>query len=210
VRFARSTKPGTYRFLCQVHGPSMSGAVHIVPSSQSVKSPAAVTAEGAAARVAVLQRVQPGFATLAGRPATEPLAGSGDPSSPEALITAFGPRDVKVPVGGVVSWTVIGTHSIAFNAPPDAIGLRQQDPDGSVHVSRPASVPAGGVGANAGTQQAVIDGGSWDGRGFRSSGLVFGPPPPNTTSFRLRFTRAGKYTLVCTVHPAMTGSVTVG
>ena len=55
----------------------------------------------------------------------------------------------------------------------------------------------------------VIDGGSWDGRGFRSSGIIFGPPPPNTTQFKLRFTNAGTYAFVCSVHRGMSGTVTV-
>jgi plastocyanin len=211
LRFAKSTKPGTYRFLCQVHGPDMSGSVRVVKASVAVKDPAAVVSEGNAARQAVLQRVQPGFALLSEATRARPLAGSGDPSAPDALIAAFGPRDLSVPVGGSLSWVVIGTHSIAFKAPPDAIGLRRTAADGGVHLSELAELPAGGPGAGPAVQQppSLIDGGSWDGRGFRSSGIIFGPPPPHTSSYRLRFTKAGRYAFVCTVHPGMSGTVTV-
>jgi plastocyanin len=200
LRFARSTKPGTYRFLCQVHGPGMAGSVQVVDKGTRVKDPKAVDAEGQVAREASLQRVQQGFSLLR----------SGDPAAGDALITAFGPPELTVPVGGTLSWTVIGTHSIAFNAPPDAIGLRREA-DGIAHLSEPAQLPAGGPGAGPSVQQPppVIDGGSWDGSGFRSSGIIFGPPPPNTTQFKLRFTKAGTYQFVCTVHRGMTGSVTV-
>lgn len=211
VRFAESTPPGTYRFLCQVHGPDMSGSVQVVDNGTEVKDPDAVLAEGKAAREASLQRVQPGFSLLRSGTSEHPLAGSGDPSAGDAFITAFGPRGLTVPVGGSLSWTVIGTHSIAFKAPPDAIGLRRDADDGTAHISAAATVPAGGPGAGPAMQQPppIIDGGSWDGSGFRSSGIIFGPPPPHPSQFRLRFTRAGTYDLVCTVHVGMTGTVTV-
>jgi plastocyanin len=211
VTFAKSTKAGTYRFLCQVHGPDMSGSVQVVSADTAIKNPAAVSAEGQTGRDAALQRVRSGFALLSSATAAHPLAGSGDPGAPEALVAAFGPRNLKVPVGGSLSWTVIGTHSIAFNAPTDAIGLRRKGDGGSVHLSEQAEMPAGGPGAGPGVPQppSVIDGGSWNGVGFRSSGIIFGPPPPHTTQFRLRFTKAGTYDFVCTVHVGMSGTVRV-
>jgi plastocyanin len=189
----------------------MAGAVQVEPAATAVKDPAAVEAEGLAARDALLQGVQPGFELLKAATADHALAGSGDPGAPSALITAFAPRDVTVVVGHPIAWTVIGTHSLAFNAPQDALGLRQEGPAGAVHISAKASLPAGGKGAGPAVPEppSVIDGGRWNGSGFRSSGLIFGPPPPHTTSFRLTFTKPGRYTLVCLVHPDMTGSVTV-
>jgi plastocyanin len=211
VRFAKAIKPGRYHFLCQVHGPDMSGSVQVVKSRTAVKDPAAVRAEGEAARQSTLQRVRPGLSLLAEGTSAHPLAGSGDPGAPDALIAAFGPRALSVRVGAPLSWTVIGTHSIAFNAPPDAIGLRQVGADGVVHLSQRAGLPAGGPGAGPAFQQppSVIDGGSWNGVGFRSSGIIFGPPPPHTTQFRLRFTKPGTYAFVCTVHVGMSGTVRV-
>jgi hypothetical protein len=90
--------------------------------------------------------------------------------------------------------------------------LRRPGENGAVHLSERATLPAGGPGAGPALEQlpSVIDGGSWDGSGFRSSGVIFGPPPPHTTAFRLRFTRAGTYAFVCTVHREMTGEVAVG
>jgi plastocyanin len=212
LRLAPKTRPGTYRFVCQVHGPDMSGALQVVAATTAVKDPAAVEAEGLAARDALLQRVQPGFGLLRAATAAHALAGSGDPAAPNALITAFGPQAVTVVAGHPMSWTVIGTHSLAFHPPDDALGLRQPSAGGAaVHVSAKAVLPAGGPGAGPDVPEppSIVDGGSWDGRGFRSSGLIFGPPPPHTTSFRLTFTKPGRYTFVCLVHPDMTGTVTV-
>jgi plastocyanin len=211
LHLSRSIKPGSYRFLCQVHGPAMSGTVEVVAKDTGVKDPAAVAAEGDAAREGVLQRLRPGANALTTATAVHALAGSGDPGAPNGLLTSFGPRDVKVPVGGTVAWTFIGTHGIAFNAPPDAVGLLHKGSSG-VHLSDQAQQPAGGPGAGPAVAQPppLIDGGTWDGSGFRSTGVVFGAPPPQTTTFRLRFSKAGRYAMVCTVHPDMTGSVTVG
>jgi hypothetical protein len=58
-------------------------------------------------------------------------------------------------------------------------------------------------------QAVVIDGGSWDGVGFRSTGLV-GSYPPVTVTLRQTFTTAGTYPYRCLFHPAMAGAVKVG
>ena len=72
--------------------------------------------------------------------------------------------------------------------------------------------PAGGPGVQPGAQNppAVINGGSWNGQCFRSSGVIFGPPPPKSTVFTLTFSKAGTYTFQCTVHEDMKGTVKVG
>jgi plastocyanin len=55
----------------------------------------------------------------------------------------------------------------------------------------------------------VTDGGSFDGTGFRSTGLVLSFPP-SLLGYKMTFTKAGTYGYVCLIHPGMTGSVVVG
>ena len=56
----------------------------------------------------------------------------------------------------------------------------------------------------------MINGRTWNGVGFRNSGLIFGDAPPHTTAFKLTFSKAGSYKFQCTVHEDMKGTVTVG
>jgi hypothetical protein len=56
----------------------------------------------------------------------------------------------------------------------------------------------------------VVDGGTWDGAGFRSSGFPIclgGDCPP--ARFSLTFTKPGTYRYACLLHPAMIGTVVV-
>jgi len=211
VKLSPTMKPGAFSFICQVHGPEMTGTIDVVDAATPVKDAAAVEAEGVAARDALLQKLKPAFASLATATPTHALAGALVPSVMGAEITQFGPAAVKIPVGGTVTWTVNGFHSIAFNAPADAQGFRQPGPGKEVHGSKKAGDPAGGPGANPNARELppLIDGGTWNGVGFRNSGFIpsFGPKP---TAFRLRFGKAGTYQFQCTVHEDMKGTVTVG
>lgn len=211
ITISPSAKPGAYRIICQLHGPEMTGTLTVVDAATPVKDPAAVAAQGTAERDAVLQKLKPARDQLTKGTAAKAYAGALSPAVQNAFVTDFGPSDITIPVGGTVTWQVLGPHTIAFNAPADAQSLRLPGADGSVHLSQKAVLPAGGPGADpAQRPKPVIDGGAWNGSGFRSSGLVFGGPPPETTSFRLRFTKAGTYPFICTVHPDMKGTVTVG
>ena len=211
VTFSKSTPPGVYRFMCQLHGPEMTGQVTVVEPSVPVMEPDAVEAEGVAARYALLTKLQPGFAMLDKATASHAFAGGGVASVENALITQFGPHDISVPVGGSVTWTVLGPHDVAFNAPADAQSLRLPGAGKAVHLSQKAVLPAGGPGADLAAQKQppVIDGKTWNGVGFRSSGLIFGDPPPHTTAFKLTFSKAGTYQFQCLVHEDMKGTVTV-
>lgn len=212
VTFAPTTKPGKYRFMCQLHGPGMTGAVTVVDPTSTIKDPAAVEAQGTSEREALLPKLKPGFDMLAKATAAAAFAGSGVDSVDNALITAFGPKDIKIPVGGSVSWTVLGPHVVAFNAPADAQGARVAGDGTAVHLSQKAVAAAGGVGIDPAAQQPppLIDGGIWNGVGFRSSGLIIGSPPPHATVFKLAFSKAGTYSFMCTIHEDMKGTVTVG
>jgi hypothetical protein len=102
---------------------------------------------------------------------------------------------------------VVGPHSFYFNAPASGQQLRAPAPDGSVHLNPKAAAPIGGPGAPE--KPGLFDGGSWDGAGERSSGLILSFPP-DLYSYKLRFTKAGTYNFLCTVHTNMKGTVTVG
>ncbi|MDX6196988.1 MAG: hypothetical protein QOJ79_139 [Actinomycetota bacterium] len=212
MTFSPSTPPGDYRMMCQIHGPEMTGTVSVVDAATPIKDAAAVQAQGEAERSAILAKLAPGLAMLAKATPAKAFAGSGVPSVETAMITQFGPQDIKIPVGGTVNWTVLGPHSVGFNAPADAQSLRLPGAGKELHLSQKAFLAAGGPGVDPAAQESppLIDGGSWNGVGFRSSGVIFGGPPPHSTVFRLKFTKAGSYKFQCTVHEDMKGLVTVG
>ncbi len=54
----------------------------------------------------------------------------------------------------------------------------------------------------------VIDGGTWDGQGFRNSGGLLSFPPA-MFAFKMSFSEPGTYTYKCLIHPDMEGTVKV-
>jgi hypothetical protein len=68
--------------------------------------------------------------------------------------------------------------------------------------------PEGGPPTPNGPPFTPIDGGTYDGSGYKSTGLLtgFGPPMPQPS---VTFTKAGTYSYVCLIHPKMGGVVKV-
>ena len=116
-----------------------------------------------------------------------------------------------------MTWTVLGPHTISFDAPEDANQARVVAPDGSVHINAKAFVPANSPGqppppegeAPPPGPPILIDGGMWDGEGFISSGIILSFPP-QLFQYRLTFATAGTYKFQCLIHPDMEGTVRVG
>jgi plastocyanin len=230
VHLSSSIAPGTYRFMCLLHREGMTGKVVVVPSSTSVRSPSAQFASGQKVLHVTEAKLQPAAAKLVqGKPpfpVTLPgtnvvLAGSGAQSAQEAEITQFGPSKVSIPVGGSVTWYLIGPHSITFNSNKSDDDIRTVAPDGSVHLNPKALAPAnspgepppkgGGGSGNGPPKFKVVASTSWNGAGFHNSGVFvnsFGPPL--IEGYKITFTKAGTYKYICTVHDNMKGEVDVG
>jgi plastocyanin len=234
VHLSSGIAPGTYRFMCLLHREGMTGKVVVVPSSTSVPSPSAQFAAGQKSLQATEAKLQPAATALAqGKPplpvklpgANPILAGSGTQSVQEAAITQFGPTKVHIPVGGSVTWYLIGPHSITFNSNKSNDDIRSVAPDGSVHLNPKALAPAGGPGepppkgggggggggsSNAPPTFKVVASTSWNGSGFLNSGVFVNSGPPLVEGYKLTFTKAGTYKYICTVHDDMKGEVDVG
>jgi plastocyanin len=221
--------PGTYRFMCALHREEMQGKITVVPASKTIMSPSAQFALGQkqfardvaplAPAIATLRQGKPPVPglTLPGSP-NAVLAGSGVPNHPGA-VDEFGQKTVSIPVGGTVTWWIIGPHSITFNSDESNDDIRSEAPDGTVHANPKAFGPAGGPGEpppakggpTKGIHFKVVASSSWDGKGFHSSGVFtnsFGPPV--IEGYKLKFTKAGTYHYICTVHDHMKGTVIVG
>ncbi len=231
VHLSSATPAGSYGFMCLLHREFMSGKLVVEPSSTTVASPGAQYAAGQKQLAKVEALLDPavtaerqGNPPIPGLslPANSVLAGSGSPApaAAAASITEFGSKTVKIPVGGSVTWWLIGPHTISFGTDRSNNDIRGVAPDGSVHINPAAVVPAGGPGEpprppSGGSQNhpkfKVVASSTWNGHGLHSSGLFansFGPPA--IEGYKLTFTRAGTYKYICTVHDNMKGTVVVG
>ncbi len=223
VTLADDIEPGRYRYLCLQHGTAMTGSIIVVDSDEVIPTPAEVLAAGEAQVNELAAKLEAAVAALSTLDADTAQAGSGSPDVQIGIVNMFGPQDVSVAVGGSVTWTVIGPHTISFNAPEDATPLRllvmerSAPPEEAVHINEKTLAPANSAGqppppegeAPPPGPPILIDGGTWDGEGFLSSGVIVSFPP-QLFQYRLTFSTAGTYNFTCLLHPGMEGTVRVG
>jgi plastocyanin len=226
MKLSSSLKPGTYRWMCLLHRETMSGTLTVVAKGTSVPSVSEQTAKGAAELATAVGKVKPAADALAGGsipelgflPKTAQLAGGLTQAEPNVEITEFGKKDVSIPAGGSVTWVVLGPHTISFNAPADATQLKVNGSHLNEKAVAPAPQSAPGQPPPAQTTSTdpnappppprIVDGGTWDGAGFRSSGL-FASFPPAFDGYKITFSKPGTYTYKCLIHDKMEGTIKV-
>jgi plastocyanin len=145
-------------------------------------------------------------------------------------INEFIPRDITVKPGEKVTWVMMGGHTISFNV-PKYFPIIEVSADGVVKRNPRLDPPAGGApeppaeeegppgegegppgegegppGEGEPMEPVEIDGGTFDGAGFWSSGLIYGDP---YLVYHLRFSEPGTYKYACLIHPPMVGAVNV-
>jgi plastocyanin len=226
VHISSSTRPGTYRYMCALHREGMTARIVVVPASTPVASPAAQFAAGQRVLAGLERKLAPALkaerhgkapvpVSIPGAPYV--LAGSGSPSVNEGGIAEFGPKVVTIPVGGSVTWWLLGVHTITFNSNKTDDDIRLTAPNGTVHLNPKAVAPAGGPGepppARGGPKSGIhfklVTSATWNGRGFHNSGIFANSNPPLVEGYKLTFTRAGTYDYICTVHDNMKGTIVV-
>ena len=201
----------------------MQGKITVVPSTTPVASPAAQFAVGQkqlakdeAGLVTPAKLLAQGKPPIPGvtLPGSNPvLVGSGNPgSSDPGQIDQFGPRTVHIPVGGSVTWWLVGLHSITFNStrvdndvqavynergcPVEREGRRTQ-------VGGPGAAVEASHGRDAEPHQLQGPFASQSGKRPGDSttlGCSGTSQPPNIEGYKLTFTHAGTYKFICTVH----------
>jgi plastocyanin len=203
-----------------VHFTEMVGEITVVPWGEegvrTTGSPEEAVAAGEAQRDQIAAQLDAVVTELSTLDADSARAGSGSPDVPLGLVNMFGPGDLSISTGESVTWTVMGTHTISFNAPEDAFNLRLMQLDAvfggeGIITNQKAAAPANSPGQtpDATGSPVLIDGGSWDGEGFISSGLIESSSE-QVVQYRLTFDKAGTYNLQCLIHPGMEGTVKVG
>jgi plastocyanin len=220
VHLSDTIKPGTYRYMCLLHREHMTGSIEVVPEGTAVPSAEEQTATGQAELKAEEAKLSSAVDDLRhGKHAGMKMpsehavvAGSSTKDSEYGSIDEFGPNVISVPVGGTVTWTFDGVHTVSFNTTKANDDPRTEAPDGTIHLNGDALAPApppSGPPPAEGAPPVAITTSTFDGSGLHSSGIVFGDPG-TPTSYAVTFTKAGKYHYICTIHDGMEGDVIVG
>ena len=214
LKISDSIKPGSYGFFCSVHGPFHSGMMQVVPADQPIPSPSEVNQQ---TRSELNEVVEPfrevfeganeGQFVYGGEAFSGNFSGLTD-DRVDGLLNEFIPETIEAAVDEPVTWLMFGPHSISFDV-PEYFPIYEKLEDGTVRANEEVYLPAGGapeVEAADSFEPIVVDGGTWDGSGFWSSGVLFSDA---YTKYTLRFSTPGTYRYACLIHPPMVGTVSV-
>jgi plastocyanin len=237
VKIAESAETGEHFFFCNYHGPFMSGFLEIKPAGSKIGSQGDASRlaqqqinaistpllrefrRARAGRYAIPKEAVPDLKRLGltrtsdGKTFVKSwTAGLGADHVDNGLIDEFIPKTVKAKVGQKLTWMVIGDHTISFNVPTYFPIIRVAK-NGNVTINPKIRPPAGGspdiskLGQTSQQGPPVVDAGRWNGKGFRSSGLI--DAFQNPVIYSMRITKPGTYRFACLVHPPMVGRITV-
>jgi plastocyanin len=214
VTLADDIEPGTYSFVCVVHRAPMSGEVTVVEEDASRPDAEAVLEKRDEELDEAIKAFQPALDQAASATPDKALAGVVSEAYPNASGMIFAPKEISIPAGGTVSWSVLSFHTISINPPPDAFGIFIKQPDGTIELNQkfgaPSKTQPGPVlfPPTPDLKPVTFDAGTYDGTGFFNSGIVVSFPPAILT-YKLTFSKAGNYELRCLLHPDMKGLVKV-
>ena len=236
VKLASTIKPGTYHYYCSFHGPQMQGRIIVKPKGAPIPSQAAVDRAAlsqASTRTAPVRKALEKIdaapfdifkaADIAG---FEPppsdnqkaklkgasFAGFGTQDSEGVLANEFLPRTIHAKVGEKVTWAFVGLHTVSFDV-PRYFPIFKIEKDGTVVVDPLANSGAGPHFPEQYPDSAgdtfILDGGTFSGSGFRSSGLSTDSGDNQVVAYSLAFSKPGTYQYACLIHPKMVGTVVV-
>lgn len=188
------TKPGTYRYVCVVHGPGMGGTV--VVKDKVTASPAAVAQQARRQQAAAIAGGQSLWkkhrVSRRGGEVVVPLIGD---LRTGASIFRFTREPLRIPVGTTVTWTMqdpFEIHTVTFTGgkKPSSFEVVQPQAQGppKVLVNPLAAMPTAHR--------------NYDGTGYVNSGILYPPMAPANLpkSYSLTFLKAGRYEYWCITH----------
>jgi plastocyanin len=217
LELADDIEPGEYPFYCAVHGSWHSGVLEVLPEDEPLPSPQENSRE---LQVEIHRMLEPYATTFTGalhgnyvyrgRQHEWNYAGLlTEDADVEGIINEFVPRDITTRVDEPVNWRIFGPHSISFDV-PEYFPIVEFLDDGTVRSNEALFPPAGGAPEppepEDPTEPLVIDGGTYDGSGFWSSGVLWSD---EYVDYTLRFSEPGEYPFACLIHPPMVGTVRV-
>ena len=214
LNLSETIAPGAYNFLCSVHGSFHSGTMEVVAPDQPIPSARDVNVQ---TREQLNEMVEPfrqvyteateGQFVFGGKSFRGNFSGLMD-ERVEGQLNEFVPETIEAAVGERVTWLMFGAHSISFDV-PEYFPIYERLEDGTVRANERVYMPAGGAPVLEETDSPdpiVVDGGTWDGSGFWSSGVLYSDA---YVEYTLRFATPGTYRYACLIHPPMVGTVTV-
>ena len=214
LELSESIAPGVYSFYCAVHGSFQSGTMEVVPPEQPIPSASEVNLQ---TRQELNEIVQPfrqvydeaseGQFIFGGEAFTGNFSGLVD-ERVEGSLNEFVPKTIETAANEPVTWLMFGPHSISFDV-PEYFPIYEDLEDGTVRSNEAVYTPAGGapeVPESDSVDPIVVDGGTWDGTDFWSSGVLYSDA---YVQYTLRFSTPGTYRYACLIHPPMVGTVTV-
>lgn len=218
LKLSDDTAPGTYRFMCLVHRSTMTGTVEVVDKKTERPPVADLRAQADAEQDEIASTLEPSAreaATDAKVDGGPVIAGTGPEGLSRGFVSAFFAREVTASVGTPLRWNFHRAHTISFGPSREAKeGLVLSDGDG-VRINEDAwkavgskEPPSDLIAVTPKKKSYAIDGGTWDGEGEWSSGVIRATPPTKV-SYTMRFSKAGTYRYSCLIHQAMRGTVTV-
>lgn len=217
MKLADDIKPGTYFFYCAVHGLGQTTELEVKPKGTEVESRVSVARRArdeAEKTLLPLDKVyrealRSNTVTIEGEKIEGPFAGLVAAGADHALLNEFLPRKVTTKVNEPITWKAFGSdHTISFDVPKYFPILEFDTKDG-VRLNPRLGRPAGGapdIPEQDGFGVLKIDGGTYDGSGFWSSGL-FGAEP--YAEYTVRISKPGTYPYACLIHPPMIGQIVV-
>jgi plastocyanin len=219
--------PGTFNYFCEIH-PFMNGSVVVKPTGVSTPSGTDQMAEGVEQTDRDADRALDAEAELKDgdhadadvaaitpdngddhHRGTTVLVGSG---TRRFSLLEFFPFETTVHVGQTVTFQWEGfnePHTVTFG-PADIrtdletnlFGPEGANPQGLFSSEKPSDPPT--------RPQRIEVSPKTHGDGFANSGALFDPPAgPAPHSFKVRFTKRGKYDYECLIHAGMDGVVNV-
>lgn len=219
VKIADDAELGTFLFYCAIHGALQRSEVEVVAKGDDIPGQSEVnrrireeTKALTADLATVYEDAGDGKATLPGfdEPIDGPFAGL--PGESHTAINEFIPRNLTVKAGAPITWKMMGTdHTISF-AVPKYFPIMEFGDEGRVRINPKLQPAAGGAVPYEQPEERTDpgppshDGGSWDGEGFWSSGLIGANP---YLEYTMRITKPGSYSYACLLHPPMVGTIKV-
>jgi plastocyanin len=216
VDIADDAEVGTYLFYCAIHGIAQKSQVEIVAADAEIPDQSAVnrqireeTKRLTDDLASIYEDAEDGEIEVRGTTVEGPFAGL--PGADHTAVNEFLPRNRTVKAGEPITWKMMGAdHTISFDVPKYFPIMEFLD-DGTVRINPKLEPAAGGAVPYEEPEEPTEeppkhDGGSWDGSGFWSSGLVSAEP---YLEYSMTITKPGTYSYACLLHPPMVGTIKV-